>query len=182
MFDEVDIDFTPVYRCVHIHATLGLLEEFQAYYTDNRKLQANLVMQQMPKTEGQRGSLSSSSPSSPPPSTNRNVMEATEGYFHQVAGFFIVEDTVLETTENFVSRSSVESMWEFAVAKLKSLLQQQYIYCTDLTALFQVKAFILIFAQTMGGYVMLEIYDAFRSFLLTIEQVLLRHTTHHRST
>ncbi len=46
------------------------------------------------------------------------TLEASEPYFHQIAGFFIVENTVLETT-TLIVKSVVENLWDYAVAKMK---------------------------------------------------------------
>ena len=38
IFEQAGIDLTPVYRCLHIHDTLGKRDEFKDYYLDNRKV------------------------------------------------------------------------------------------------------------------------------------------------
>lgn len=38
LFDEARVDFTPVYRCLHIYETLGARSEFKDYYLENRKV------------------------------------------------------------------------------------------------------------------------------------------------
>ena len=39
------IDFSPVYRCLHIYRVLGSGETFETYYRKQRKKQARLVLQ-----------------------------------------------------------------------------------------------------------------------------------------
>jgi hypothetical protein len=39
------IDFSPVYRCLHIYTVLGSRETFETYYRKQRKKQARLVLQ-----------------------------------------------------------------------------------------------------------------------------------------
>jgi hypothetical protein len=39
------IDFSPVYRCLHIYRVLGSRETFETYYRKQRKKQARLVLQ-----------------------------------------------------------------------------------------------------------------------------------------
>lgn len=39
------IDFSPVYRCLHISAVLGSRATFEAYYRSQRTKQARLVLQ-----------------------------------------------------------------------------------------------------------------------------------------
>jgi hypothetical protein len=45
VFARVQVDFTPVYTCLHIHNALGHAKEFQSYYAENRRLQATLMIQ-----------------------------------------------------------------------------------------------------------------------------------------
>lgn len=39
------IDFSPVYRCLHIFSVLGSRDTFETYYRQQRKQQARLVLQ-----------------------------------------------------------------------------------------------------------------------------------------
>lgn len=39
------MDFSPVYRCMHIYTVLGEGETFKAYYRQQRQQQARLVLQ-----------------------------------------------------------------------------------------------------------------------------------------
>lgn len=39
------IDFSPVYRCLHIYTVVGARETFETYYRKQRKKQARLVLQ-----------------------------------------------------------------------------------------------------------------------------------------
>ncbi|CAG8470214.1 2035_t:CDS:2, partial [Scutellospora calospora] len=43
---EVQIDFKPLYQCLHIHEELGKLSEFKSNYEEDRRAQANLVLSQ----------------------------------------------------------------------------------------------------------------------------------------
>lgn len=39
------VDFSPVYRCLHIHTVLDAKETYESYYRKQRKKQARLAMQ-----------------------------------------------------------------------------------------------------------------------------------------
>ncbi|XP_026683754.1 exocyst complex component 6 [Diaphorina citri] len=45
------IDFSPVYRCLHIYTVLGAQDEFQSYYRKQRQEQARLVLQPPPNMD-----------------------------------------------------------------------------------------------------------------------------------
>jgi hypothetical protein len=40
------VDFSPVYRCLHIYTVLGERDEFEKYYRKQRRQQSNLVSSQ----------------------------------------------------------------------------------------------------------------------------------------
>lgn len=39
------IDFSPIYRCLHISTVLGTRSKFETYYRNERTKQARLVLQ-----------------------------------------------------------------------------------------------------------------------------------------
>ena len=39
------VDFSPVYKCLHIYTVLGEREEFEKYYRKQRRQQATLTLQ-----------------------------------------------------------------------------------------------------------------------------------------
>lgn len=56
------VDFSPVYRCLHIHTVLQEREEFEKYYRKQRSQQANLALK--------------------PPVNMHESIEGYRGYFH----------------------------------------------------------------------------------------------------
>ncbi|KAI1886932.1 hypothetical protein AGOR_G00200860 [Albula goreensis] len=67
------VDFSPVYRCLHIYTVLGDRETFENYYRKQRKKQARLVLQ--------------------PQSNMHETVEGYRKYFNQIVGFFVVRTT-----------------------------------------------------------------------------------------
>uniref|UniRef100_A0A8D9FF77 Exocyst complex component n=2 Tax=Cacopsylla melanoneura TaxID=428564 RepID=A0A8D9FF77_9HEMI len=138
-FDEEDdpsaqhlIDFSPVYRCLHIYTVLGAQDEFQNYYRKQRQEQARLVLQ-------------------PPPNMHENIA-SYKTYVHNVVGFFVVEDHVLNTTDNLISRAYLDQHWESALSKISNALRTQSAYCTDPTLLLHIKDLIMLFITTLRNY------------------------------
>ena len=101
----LDFDVTPVYRAHHMHICLGIGEKFRDYYYKNRLMQLNLDMQI---------------------STSQPFLESHQPFLSQVAGFFIVEERVLRTADGLLSESQVETTWETAIAKITSILEEQF--------------------------------------------------------
>ncbi|EOY17240.1 PREDICTED: exocyst complex component SEC15A [Theobroma cacao] len=135
--EEVDedsvlkFDLTPLYRSYHIHACLGIQEQFREYYYKNRLLQLNSDLQ-----------ISSAQP----------FVESYQTYLAQIAGYFIVEDRVLRTAGGLLSADQVETMWETTVSKLASVLEEQFSHMDSATHLLLVKDYITLLGATLRQY------------------------------
>ncbi|XP_041635316.1 exocyst complex component 6B isoform X5 [Cheilinus undulatus] len=126
------VDFSPVYRCLHIYTVLGLRDVFENYYRKQRRKQARLVLQ-----------------------LHSNMHETLEGYrryFNQIVGFFVVEDHVLHTTQGLVNRAYVEELWELALSKITAALRTHSSYCDNPDLVLDLKNLIVLFADTLQGY------------------------------
>ncbi|XP_077356155.1 exocyst complex component 6B isoform X2 [Festucalex cinctus] len=160
------VDFSPVYRCLHIYTVLGLREVFENYYRKQRRKQARLVLQ--------------------PHSNMHETLEGYRRYFNQIVGFFVVEDHVLHTTQGLVNRAYVEELWELALSKIVAALRTHSSYCDDPDLVLDLKNLIVLFADTLQGYgfpvsqlfdMLLEMREQYSEILLkrwnvTFRQVL----------
>uniref|UniRef100_A0A8D0CMN2 Exocyst complex component n=1 Tax=Sander lucioperca TaxID=283035 RepID=A0A8D0CMN2_SANLU len=126
------VDFSPVYRCLHIYTVLGLRDVFENYYRKQRRKQARLVLQ--------------------PHSNMHETLEGYRQYFNQIVGFFVVEDHVLHTTQGLVNRAYVEELWELALSKLIAALRTHSSYCDNPDLVLDLKNLIVLFADTLQGY------------------------------
>nr|XP_057922038.1 exocyst complex component 6B [Doryrhamphus excisus] len=126
------VDFSPVYRCLHIYTVLGLRDAFESYYRKQRRKQARLVLQ--------------------PHSNMHETLEGYRHYFNQIVGFFVVEDHVLHTTQGLVNRAYVEELWELALSKIVAALRTHSSYCDDPDLVLDLKNLIVLFADTLQGY------------------------------
>lgn len=133
-FDEdsvIKFDLTPLYRACHIHDFLGIREKFREYYYTNRLLQLNSDLE-----------ISSAQP----------FVESYQTFFAQIAGFFMVEDRVLRTAGVLLVADQVETMWETAVAKMTSVLEEQFSSMESATHLLLVKDYVTLFGATLRQY------------------------------
>ncbi|XP_071168991.1 exocyst complex component 6B-like isoform X6 [Mytilus edulis] len=126
------IDFSPVYRCLHIYSVLGDRERFETYYRKQRWKQARLSLQ--------------------PPSNMHESLDSFKRYFHDIVGFFVVEDHILNTTQGLVNRAYIDELWEMAVSKLAASLRTNTVQCKDTSMLLDVKNLIILFCHTLRGY------------------------------
>ncbi|KAJ3086346.1 hypothetical protein HK102_013250 [Quaeritorhiza haematococci] len=130
---QVRLDFRPLYQCLHIFDVLGNRDEFKMIYEENRRLQANLV-------------LSSSF------SFSEGNLSGFENYLHDIVGFFIIEAVVMNSTQNFRSRGSVETLWETATDQINKVISSSLQDCADPDLFLTIKLLVVIFIQTLEGY------------------------------
>ncbi|PON35676.1 Exocyst complex subunit Sec15-like [Trema orientale] len=124
-------DLTPLYKAYHIHQTLGLEDRFKQYYFENRKLQLTSDFQ-----------VSSMTP----------FLESHQTFFAQIAGFFIVEDRVLRTGGGLISKMEVENLWETAVSKMCSVLEDQFSRMQTANHLLLIKDYVSLLGVTLRRY------------------------------
>ncbi|KAJ7972981.1 Exocyst complex component [Quillaja saponaria] len=124
-------DLTPLYRAYHIHQTLGLEDRFKHYYFENRKLQLTSDFQ-----------VSSMTP----------FLESHQTFFAQIAGFFIVEDRVLRTGGGLISKLDVENLWDTAVGKMCSVLEDQFSRMQTANHLLLIKDYVSLLGVTLRRY------------------------------
>uniref|UniRef100_A0A8C5MR18 Exocyst complex component n=1 Tax=Leptobrachium leishanense TaxID=445787 RepID=A0A8C5MR18_9ANUR len=126
------VDFSPVYRCLHIYTVLGDKEIFENYYRKQRRKQARLVLQ--------------------PQSNMHETVEGYRKYFSQIVGFFVVEDHILHVTQGLVTGTYTTDMWTMAQSKIIAVLRTHSSYCTDPDLVLELKNLIVVFADTLQGY------------------------------
>uniref|UniRef100_A0AAQ4PEE0 Exocyst complex component n=1 Tax=Gasterosteus aculeatus aculeatus TaxID=481459 RepID=A0AAQ4PEE0_GASAC len=126
------VDFSPVYRCLHIYTVLGDRETFENYYRKQRKKQARLVLQ--------------------PQANMHETVEGYRRYFNQIVGFFVVEDHILHATQGLVTRVFTDELWNMALSKIIAVLRTHSSYCDDPDLVLELKNLIVIFADTLQGY------------------------------
>ncbi|KAK9084257.1 hypothetical protein Scep_030728 [Stephania cephalantha] len=124
-------DLTPLYRAYHINQTLGLEDRFKKYYFENRKLQLTSDFQ-----------VSSMTP----------FLESHQTFFAQIAGFFIVEDRVLRTGGGLISKLEVENLWETAVSKMCSVLEDQFSRMQTASHLLLIKDYVSLLGVTLRRF------------------------------
>lgn len=124
-------DLTPLYRAYHIHTCLGIQDHFREYYYKNRLLQLNSDLQ-----------VSSVQP----------FLESHQNFLAQIAGYFIVEDRVLRTAGGLLVANQVETMWETAVSKVTSVLEEQFSHMETASHLLLVKDYVTLLGATLKQY------------------------------
>ncbi|MCJ1248322.1 hypothetical protein MMC30_005539 [Trapelia coarctata] len=145
--EDVQVDFTPLFECLHIHNALGQNDKFRADYAATRRQQKELLM---PTTitliDSEESSLS----------------ELLEG----IAGFAIVEKATMQKAPGLRSTADVDELWDSMCQTAISLIAKALHEVNNAEMLLKIKGVIALFIQTMEswGYVV----GALDGFLLTL--------------
>ncbi|XP_023239955.1 exocyst complex component 6B-like isoform X3 [Centruroides sculpturatus] len=149
------VDFSPVYRCLHIYSVLGARETFEMYYRQQRKHQARLAFQ--------------------PPTNMHETIDGYKEYFCGIVGFFVVEDHILNTANGLVNRTYLDEVWKNALSTIIASLRTHSAYCSDPNLMLKIKRLILLFSSTLQSYgyhvgqlfdLLLEIRDQYNKILM----------------
>ncbi|XP_012231942.1 exocyst complex component 6 isoform X2 [Linepithema humile] len=151
------MDFSPVYRCMHIYTVLREGETFKNYYRQQRKQQARLVLQ--------------------PPINMHESIVGYQTYLHGIIGFFVVEDHILNTGNGLATRAYLDELWAMALSTIVNALRTHSAYCTDATLILKIKNLIMLFNTTLRnyGYSIGQLWDLLQEIRVHYNEVLMQH-------
>lgn len=128
--EDVQVDFTPLFECLHIHNALGQIDKFRADYAATRKQQKELLMpSSVTLIDAEGASLS----------------ELLEG----IAGFAIVEKATMKKTPELRSAVDVDELWDSMCQTAITLISKALHEVTNAEVLLKIKGVIALFIQTM---------------------------------
>ncbi|XP_068152468.1 LOW QUALITY PROTEIN: exocyst complex component 6 [Drosophila tropicalis] len=154
------LDFSPIYRCLHIYMVLGQREYFEKDYRQQRRDQAKLVLQ-------------------PPPNMHDNL-EAYKVYICAIVGFFVVEDHVKNTAGDVVNNSYLEDLWSTSLTKFVNEISMSSSSCTDPNILLRIKNLIMLSINTFKcyGYTVNILWELLHNMRDHYNEVLLQRWVH----
>ena len=137
--EDVQVDFTPLFECLHIHNALGQTDKFRVEYAVTRKQQKELLMPaSVTLVDAEGASLS----------------ELLEG----IAGFAIVEKATLKKTPELRSAVDVDELWDSMCQSAIMLISKALPEVTNAEVLLKIKGHLALFIQTMD--VSTKLYNA----------------------
>lgn len=150
------IDFSPIYRCLHIYTVLNDKEFFETDYRKQRRDQAKLVLQA--------------------PQTMHDNLEAYKNYIHSIVGFFIVEDHVLNTGGDIVTQNYLDELWSASLTRAVNVLSMNSSSCTDPNVLLRIKNLIMLSITTLKthGYQVTQLWELLLEMRDHYNEVLLQ--------
>ena len=140
--DDVQVDFTPLFECLHIHKALGQTDKFRAEYAATRRQQKELLM---------------------PASVN--LIDADDSSLNEllegIAGFAIVEKATMKKTPELRSAIDVDELWDSMCQSAIMLISKALHEVTNAEVLLKIKGHIALFIQTIdvsGSGVVVPVY------------------------
>ncbi|MCJ1260229.1 hypothetical protein MMC22_000088 [Lobaria immixta] len=131
--EDVQVDFTPLFECIHIHDALGQTDKFRAEYATTRRQQKDLLMPaSITLVDAEAASLS----------------ELLEG----IAGFAIVERATMKKAPELRSAVDVDELWNSMCQTAISLISNALHEVENAEVLLKIKGVIALFIQTMDSW------------------------------
>ncbi|KUJ19789.1 exocyst complex subunit Sec15-like protein [Mollisia scopiformis] len=131
--EELQVDFTPLFECLHIHEALGQSDKFRSDYAATRRKQKELLLPTaISLVDDDENSLSS----------------LLEG----IAGFAIIEKATMRRAHNLRSPVDVDELWDSMCQTAISLITKALDTIDNAEVLLKIKGVIALFIQTMDGW------------------------------
>ncbi|KAL1960012.1 hypothetical protein VTO42DRAFT_680 [Malbranchea cinnamomea] len=131
--DDLQVDFTPLFECLHIHQSLGQMDKFRVEYATSRRRQKELVL-----------------PSS------LDLMENEGAQLHtlleEITGFAIVERTTMKKIPDLRSPVDVDELWDSMCQTAVGLIEKGLAAVNSAESILRTKGLISLFMQAMDTW------------------------------
>ncbi|OJJ04597.1 hypothetical protein ASPVEDRAFT_137292 [Aspergillus versicolor CBS 583.65] len=145
--EELQVDFTPLFECLHIHQSLGQMEKFRVEYANTRRRQKELLIPaSITLVDDDGASL-------------HNLLE-------EMAGFAIVERSTMKKVPDMRYPVDVDELWDSMCQTAMGLISKALHEVDNAESLLKIKNLIALFMQTMNTWEFAV--GAFDSLLLTL--------------
>ncbi|TPX09787.1 uncharacterized protein E0L32_008978 [Thyridium curvatum] len=131
--EELQIDFTPLFECMHIHDALGQIDRFRSDYAATRRQQKDLLLPNSVDLESEEDSSLSS---------------LLEG----IAGFAIIEKATMRKVPQLRSAVDVDELWDSMCQTAITLISKSLREVSNAEILLKIKGVVALFIQTMEGW------------------------------
>ncbi|KAB8349653.1 hypothetical protein FH972_023672 [Carpinus fangiana] len=130
---EVNVDFTPLFECLHIHEALDQLESFRTEYAITRRRQKELIV---------------------PTVLRLTDVEASElkELLESIVGFSIIEKATMRKTEGLRSAVDVDELWDSMCQSAITLMSSAIQTVDNAEMLLKVTGVVSLFIQTMESW------------------------------
>ncbi|CAF3177319.1 unnamed protein product [Rotaria socialis] len=149
------IDFSPIYKSLHINLFLNCKEEFSKHYQREKQKQAPVIMDVPPKMH--------------------ESFDAFKKYLQRVTGFFIVEDHVMNTTEGLIDQRFYYELSERATQQLLAVLRRAVSTSYNPDLMLDMKIVVVLFCAAIkeSGFPVTPLLDVLMELRESYQQLLL---------
>lgn len=127
---QVNVDFTPLFECLHIHDALGKVDTFRMEFASTRRRQKDLILPAVLKVD------------------DEDCVELRT-LLESITGFTIVENAITKRTNNFRASTDVEELWDAMCQSSATLISNATATIDNPDVLLRVTSVIALFIQTM---------------------------------
>ncbi|KAL4998985.1 exocyst complex subunit Sec15-like-domain-containing protein [Aspergillus recurvatus] len=145
--EELQVDFTPLFECLHIHQSLGQMEKFRVEYANTRRRQKELLIPASVTLVDDDGA------------SLHNLLE-------EMAGFAIVERATMKKVPDLRYPVDVDELWDSMCHTAVGLISTALHEVDNAESLLKIKNLIALFMQTMNTWDFAV--AAFEDLLLTL--------------
>ena len=131
--EELQVDFTPLFECIHIHDVLGESDKFRAAYAATRRQQKELLMPTAVTLVDAEGA---------------SLNELLEN----IAGFAIIEKATMQRAPDLRSVADVDELWDSMCQTAIMLVSKALHEVDNAEMLLRIKGVIALFIQTMDSW------------------------------
>ncbi|KAI5290407.1 hypothetical protein KEM52_000466, partial [Ascosphaera acerosa] len=130
---QMDVDFTPLFECLHIHESLGRTESFRAEYATTRRRQKELLLPQSV-------------------TLNDESSASLHTLLEEIAGFAIIERTTQKKAPTLRSTVDVDELWDSMCQGAVSLIYKAIPSVDHAESVLSTKTLVTLFTQTMNSW------------------------------
>ncbi|MCJ1258467.1 hypothetical protein MMC24_006300 [Lignoscripta atroalba] len=131
--EDVQVDFTPLMECLHIHDALGQTDRFRANYAATRRQQKELLMPAYISL------------------VDIDVASLSE-FLEGIAGFAIVERATMKKCPELRSTADVDELWDSMCQTAITLISKALYEVDNAELLLKIKGIIALFIQTVDSW------------------------------
>ena len=124
------VDFSPLYKNLHMNQVIGSKAFFADYYRSQRRKQLQLHLQFNDNS-------------------TQDSLDSYKKYFHTVTGFFVIEDQILSSTEGLVDERYMDELFNLAVPRLINVILKVMEQSKDAELMLKIKILVVLFCNTI---------------------------------
>ncbi|KAJ5677461.1 uncharacterized protein N7477_003094 [Penicillium maclennaniae] len=131
--EDLQVDFTPLFECLHIHQSLGHMDKFRIEYANTRRRQKDLLLPSSITLVDEDGA------------SLHNLLE-------EMAGFAIVERATMKRVPDLRSSLDIDELWDSMCQTAVSVISKALHEVDNAENILKIKNLISLFMQTMNTW------------------------------